>query len=334
MAPLILPEHRFGATLESLLDRRERIAKSEGANFGAGRLFVGLAERVLSEINPGSRVLEIDAGAGLFTRLLLARECEVTAFEPVESLCERLRAIDNPRLTVRRGFVEDLVAGQESGGGDGDVAENGVAAAEDDSAGVDALPQFDYALVSFGARRGRGILTLINELLPLVERKILVVFPDDGSLDYPTAARALALEGVTARTEFLVDLPTLEDATRRDDRFDLAQIKKAILMVINARPVFDVPLTYDDPANVWGSSARTIEVPYPVPRGAATRLVRYFKSGGDRSILIKTQPAGMTHLYGNLRTAAHRIARDEVSVRRVDAGIQLMLVPQSEERTR
>ena len=64
-----------------------------------------------------------------------------------------------------------------------------------------------------------------------------------------------------------------------------------------------------------------------MPRGAATRLVRYFIAGGDRAVLITTEPEGLKRLYGNLRTAAHRIARDEVTVRRVDGGIQLMLIP-------
>ena len=72
-------------------------------------------------------------------------------------------------------------------------------------------------------------------------------------------------------------------------------------------------------------------MPYPAPRGAATRLVRYFLAGGDRAILVQTDARGAERLYGNLRTAVHRLGRDEVTVRRTDEGIQIVRLPRAVE---
>ena len=69
-------------------------------------------------------------------------------------------------------------------------------------------------------------------------------------------------------------------------------------------------------------------MPYPAPRGAATRLVRYFLTGG-RPGAARARPTaeGIERLYGNLRTAVHRLGRDEVTVRRTDDGIQIVRLP-------
>jgi hypothetical protein len=316
---LVSPEQRFGATLESTLDRRERAASAEGANFGANRLFKGLAERVLSEIKPEARVLEVDPAAGLFTRLLLARGAEVTALEPVEAFFDYLSEIPDEHLTLIEGFTEDLPKGAS----------------------------FDYALVSFAARRGKGLLALINEVLPLVAEKLFLVIPDDGSLDWAYLMRAAALEGLNVSARFLVDTPALIEANTQANTGESGRalravsvapasatntpvsvstapvIKRAVLITVLAGKEAHIITA----GNEWELSARTIEVPYPVPRGAATRLIRYFVAGGDRAVLIKTEPPGIARLYGNLRTAAHRIARDEVTVRRVDDGVQLMQIP-------
>jgi len=311
MNPFILPEQQYGTTLESLLERRERVAKSEGANYGASRMFPDLTNSILSELTEDDVVLEIDAGAGIFTRLLLQSVGAVTALEPVPLLCRKVEEIKNDKLDVHCGFVEDLFLSD-------------ALISEDNDKSV-----YDCAIVSFPARRGRGILALICELLPLVKDKVILVLPDDGSVDWSSAMRAIALKGYKAKAEFIVDTSAIEEA-QKSEQLDLGQVKRAMLLTVYTMPLIEQPLCSSQIINAWGAAIRVIEVPYPTPRGAATRLIRYFKAGGDRSILIKTDPEGMHHLYGNMRTAAHRIARDQITVRRVDNGIQLIQVLHSE----
>ena len=316
MSPFILPEQQYGTSLESLLERRERVAKSEGENYGASRMFSKLAEAILKTLPPsgssgssGGRILEVDAGAGLFSKLLLDQGYHVTAVEPVPMLYRRLEEIGNDRLEAHLGFIEDLLAKKAFG--------NQV--------------EFDAAVVTFPARRGRGILALTCELLSLTSNKIILVLPDDGSVDWSSTMRTIALKGFKVTTEFIVDTVAIERAQESGaGNFDLGSIKRAMLMIVDATPLIKQPLCSSQVITAWGATIRVIEVPYPAPRGAATRLIRYFKAGGDRSILIKTEAEGMHHLYGNLRTAAHRIAREQITVRRVDNGIQLMQIVQSE----
>jgi len=308
MNPFILPEQQYGTSLESLLERRERVAKGEGANYGAGRMFSQLAETILKMLPAGEgKILEIDAGAGLFSQILLDQGYHVTAIEPVAMLYRRLEEIDNDRLEAYRGFVEDVFEERD----------------------FDDQAEFDAAIVTFPARRGRGILALTCELLSLAKDKVILVLPDDGSVDWSSTMRAIALKGFKVTTEFIVDTAAIERAQEMG-AFDLGTIKRAMLMTIDAKPLIKRPLSPSQIITAWGATIRVIEVPYPAPRGAATRLIRYFKAGGDRSILIKTDPEGMHHLYGNLRTAAHRIAREQITVRRVDNGIQLMQIVRNE----
>ena len=314
MTPFILPEQQYGTTLESLLERRERVAKSEGANYGANRMFPHLANRILLELTENDRILEVDAGAGIFTRLLLSHVSSVTAIEPVPLLYRKLEEIKSSKLELHCGFVEDLPLPNTA-------RPTGTAA--------EGSPLYDSAVVSFPARRGRGILALICELLPLVKNKIFLVLSDDGSVDWSSVMRAIALKGYKTEAEFVVDISALEQA-QKSEQLDLGQIKRAMLLTVCTTALIEKPLCASQIVNAWGAAIRVIEVPYPAPRGAATRLIRYFKAGGDRSILIKTDQEGMHHLYGNMRTAAHRIARDQIAVRRVDNGIQLMQVPHSE----
>jgi len=300
--------------------RRDRAATHEGANFGARRMFKELAEWVLSEIKPGQSVLEVDAATGILTRLLLARGAEVTALEPSSVFIEKfLRTIDDEHLTVAEGFTENLPEREEL---------------------------FDLAIISFPARRGIGLLALLAELVPLVHKSILVIMPDDGSLDWAYLTRGAALEGFEVATRFLTERAEPADLLSRPAPAskkgvaldfgtslkcpylpqDIDMIRRAVLIHVERRAELR-PIRAEE---AWALAARTIHVPYPVPRGAATRLVRYFVAGGDRAVLITTNPAGLPRLYGNLRTATHRIARDEVTVRRVDEGIQLMLIPRVE----
>jgi len=320
--------------------RRDRAATHEGANFGAHAVFKELAERLLAEVKPGQKVLEVDAATGIITRLLLARGVEVTALEPSSAFVNKfLNQIDDEHLTVIEGFTENLPPTDEP---------------------------YDQAVISFPARRGIGLLTLLTELAPLVQRRILVIMPDDGSLDWAYLARGAALEGFEVTLRFITEHAQPDDllsrAANKDatDREivgvdhggvesdvgaekpdggtaagptkcpyliqDIDLIRRAVLIRVE-RSTELRPIRGEE---AWALAARTIHVPYPVPRGAATRLVRYFMAGGDRAVLITTHSDGLIRLYGNLRTAAHRIARDEVTVRRVDEGIQLLLIPRVE----
>jgi hypothetical protein len=190
-------------------------------------------------------------------------------------------------------------------------------------------------VVSFPSRRGIGLLALIDELCSLVKKSILIVMPDDGSLDWAYLTRGAALEGFKVVTRFITEHNASPAVLSRGKGKtgscpylpqDIDMVRRAVLIHIEHRGELR-PIRAEE---AWALAARTIQVPYPVPRGASTRLVRYFVAGGDRAVLITTDPAGLPRLYGNLRTAAHRLARDEVTVRRVDEGIQLMLIPRVE----
>lgn len=301
----LTPDVRFGATLESLLDRRERLAHSKGPAYGSD--FVGrqLVETVLSHVKPGMRVLEVDPAAGLFTRLFVGRGAEVVALEPSPTFAAELATHESDNLMVVRGFTEDIEPA---------LAERGEPLPSDRAALADN--RFDIAVVTFPARRGMGLLALINELTLYVSGYILVILPDDGSLDWAYLLRASAIEGAESTVRFVSEGKPADDDT-------LVGTKRSVVLRVDRLSAI-VPMRLEE---AWNLEARSIEVPYPVPRGAATRLVRYFMAGGDRSVIIKTEPEGITRLHGNLRTAAHRIARDEVTVRRTDDGIQLMLIP-------
>jgi hypothetical protein len=171
---------------------------------------------------------------------------------------------------------------------------------------------FDDAVVTFTPRRGMGLLTLLTELAGHVRDSIVMLLDDDGSMDWAYLARAAAVQG------FEVNLQIVTNGVcgERDQ-------KRAILLVAGVS-AWCRECSADD---VWELEARIVDVPYPAPRGAATRLMRYFLSGGDRAIMVKTETAGIERLYGNLRTAAHRLGRDEVTVRRSDDGIQLVRLP-------
>lgn len=286
----INPEVRFGASRESLLARREKRAGLGEFTSGKSVKILDLTKAIRSHIGSGSEILEVDAGPGHFTRLLLQLDVGLTVLEPTSIFIRNLHEIleGNKEVTLVQGFTEDLPQGKT----------------------------YDVALVTFPARRGMGLLSLVNELSVLVRDKILLVIPDDGSLDWAYLTRACAFEGFSSRAEFYAE------SELKDHSLPVG----AVLVVITKTGRFiDIRKDFS-----WDMSARAIEVPYPVPRGAATRLVRYFVAGGDRAVKITTNPEGITRLYGNLRTAAHRIARDEVTVRRVDDGVQLLLIPHTD----
>ena len=50
-----------------------------------------------------------------------------------------------------------------------------------------------------------------------------------------------------------------------------------------------------------------------------------------KSAKALSEREGVDRIYGNLRTAVHRLGRDEVTVRRVDEGVQIVRLPRSAE---
>ena len=181
--------------------------------------------------------------------------------------------------------------------------------AEDLSA--DAM--FDVAVVTFTPRRGIGLLHLLTTLARHVRNKVVMMLDEDGSMDWAYLARAAALHGFDVRIRIV------------SERADVEDPRRAVILVAEA-----IALANDLSAEeIWEFETRTLDVPFPAPRGAATRLVRYFLTAGERALLIRTDDKGLERLYGNLRTAVHRLGRDEVTVRRTDEGIQIVRLPKA-----
>lgn len=284
---------RFGAPLESVLERRERFANRFDYDFGRERIFPGLVEALVAEIPEGARIVEAGAATGLLTAPLLARAAHVTALEPSEGMLRRLLAkgvAESPCLRVVKGMAEDLAHNE----------------------------LFDVAVVTFTPRRGVGLLRLLQVLSTHVTEKVVMLIDDDPAMEWAFLARAASVQGFDV---------TMRMVTERAPEAGAAGARRAV--VLSAVPTDEQPLVSVD--EVWEVEAREVEVPYPAPRGAATRLVRYFLAGGDRALFVRTEPEGIERLYGNLRTAAHRIGRDEVTVRRTDEGIHLVRLPKPVE---
>lgn len=284
----------YGVPLESAMARRERLADKFDYQFGQERVFPELVESMLDEVPEGCHVLEVGAATGLLTRPLLAKAGKLTAMEPSKGMLRRLLATDiaeDPRLTFFNGLAEDLPP----------------------------EAAFDVAVVTFTPRRGIGLMHLLNLLAEHVSDRVVMMLDDDGSMDWAFLARAAALQGFDTRLRVV--------AKPCDAGTSPTDTQRAVLLV--ARTTGWCPDV--EPIEVWQLEAREIEVPFPAPRGAATRLVRYFLAGGDRAVVVRTESEGVDRLYGNLRTAVHRLAREEATVRRTDEGIQLVRLPRSEE---
>ena len=168
----------------------------------------------------------------------------------------------------------------------------------------------DTALVTFTPRRGVALVHLLRELALRVARRIIFVM-DDESLDWAHLTRSASSHGFDVSARMV---------GARDGR-------RAVLVSVEVS-TWEPRLAVE---SGWGEGSRTIEVPFPAPRGTATRMVRYILAGGDRALTLNTHPDGVERLYGNLRTAVHRLARDEVTVRRLDDAIQLVRLPGSDE---
>lgn len=170
---------------------------------------------------------------------------------------------------------------------------------------------YDVAVVTFTPRRGLGLLKLVNELAVRVRSRVVLMLAVDGSMDWAYLARSAAQRSFDVRIRIVRG-----EGCRR-----------AVVMVAD---IADREPTFD-PAEDWGVDARETSVPFPLPRGSAARLVRFFIAGGDRALLMRTDRAGLDRLYGNLRTAAHRLGAGEIAVRREHDGILLLRLPKHAE---
>jgi hypothetical protein len=280
---------QFGVPIESVLARRDRLADRYDYVFGQERVFPHLVEALLEEVPENVHLLEVGAAAGLLTRPLLHRSKSLTALEPSPGMLRRLLESD-VRDDPRLGTMLGMVE---------DLTDAAV---------------FDAAVVTFTPRRGVGLLTLLTEIAGHVNDRIIMLLDDDGSMDWAYLARSAALQGFDVRLRIV----TNEVCGEREQ-------KRAILLVAGVSSwCKDCP-----PDEAWDLEARSVDVPHPAPRGTATRLIRYFLAGGDRALLVHTDPQGAERLYGNLRTAAHRLAREEITVRRTDDGVQLVRLPKA-----
>lgn len=282
---------QFGVPIETALERRERFANRYDFDFGRERVFPDLVEAMLDEVPEGARVIEAGAATGLLTEPLLKRAGHVTAIEPSEGMLRRLLAKDAANAPHLR-----VLKGMAE-----DLAQNEL---------------FDIGVVTFTPRRGVGLLRLLQQLAMHVTSGVVMLLDDDASMDWAFLARAAAGQGFDVRLRFVADRSAPPDECRR-----------AVVLVAGISEWTPTCTT----GSPWEFEARVVDVPYPAPRGAATRLMRYFLAGGDRALLVRTERDGLDRIYGNLRTAAHRLGRDEVTVRRTDDGVQIMRLPKASE---
>ena len=263
---------------------RDRLAARSGGEFGADLMFPELIAALLEELPHGHSVLEVGAANGIVTRDLVPYAGMVTALEISEGMLKLLLSNvgDAENLRVMQGVVEDLPR---------ELA-------------------FDDAVVTFTFRRGHALAMLMAELAMRVAERIVVVFPDDRTMDWAYLARTCSAQGFDVRLRMVRG-----QANHR-----------GVLMVADVEDWMPIPEEDD-----WAVDSREIDVPYPPPRGTASRLVRYFLTVGDRAMLVSTDERGIERLYGNLRTAAHRLGHGAITVRMQDEGIQVMRLPRAPE---
>lgn len=279
---------RFGVPLETAIERRDRIANQYDYEYGTERVFPGLIEELLAEVPEGARVLEVGAATGLITPQLLERSGSLMALEPSKGMLRRLLAKE----------VADAPNFQVAQGMAEDLLHD---------------LRFDVAVVTFTPRRGSGLLRLLHVLASHVDGRVVMLLDEDSSLQWAFLARAASAQGFSV---------SLRIVTEKDPAPE-TEARRAVILIAEVSdwsPQFETE-------TAWDLEARVLDVPHPAPRGTATRLVRYFLTSTDRAILFKTDPAGLDRLYGNLRTAVHRLGRDEVTVRRSDEGVQLVRLP-------
>lgn len=178
---------------------------------------------------------------------------------------------------------------------------------------IEDLPravEHDVAVVSFTPRRGVALARLLGELAPRVRDRAIFVLEDDPAFDWAHLARAAAAEGLGVSARVI---------SGPGDR-------RGVVLVVDIEGRRQVAPERADRM----VEAMELDVPFPPPRGTATRLVRYFLGVPDQAIVIRTDPEGIERLYGNLRTAVHRMAREEITVRRDQETVQLVRLPRHE----
>jgi len=289
----VMPPDRFGVPIESVLERRERLADISDIKFGEERVFPELIETLLDEVPQGANVLEVGAATGVLTGPLLRKAGYLTALEPSAGMLRRLletEIAESDRLGVIQGMVEDLRL---------EVS-------------------YDVAVVTFTPRRGTGLVRLLQELATRVLDRVVMLLEVENTLDWAYIARAAAIQGFDVRLRIVSSQPDVS-----------GQRKRAAVFVADVAN-WDAVYAAEDAWTI--ADAREVEVPYPAPRGTATRLVRFLHAGSDRALRVQTDPRGIDRLYGNLRTAAHRLARDEITVRSHGGVIHLVRLPRSEDR--
>lgn len=278
--------HDFGVPLDSALARRERLADDYAHEPGSERIFPELTEAVLAEVPESARVLEVGAATGLMTEPLLGKAKTLTALEPSVGMLTRLLAKEvasSEKFRVVRGMVEDMPR---------KVA-------------------YDVAVVTFTPRRGFGLVKLLQELAVRVRRRVVMMLPEDGTMDWAYLSRSAAVQGFDVRSRIVCG----EGGNR------------AVVLVAGVEN-----WTPAGPAEEsWATQARETTVPVPSPRGVAARLVRFFLLSGDRALLVRTDREWIDRLHGNLRTAAHRLGAGEITVRREDDGVLLLRLPKHTE---
>ncbi len=284
---------RFGVPIESTLERRERLANRYDYEFGQERVFPELVEAMLAEVPDDSRVLEVGAATGLLTAPLLERAGHLTALEPSAGMLRRL-------LAKQVASAPHLAVLQG-------MAEN---------LPHDAL--YQIAVVTFTPRRGVGLLRLLNELARRVTDRVVMLLDEDGAMDWAYLARAASLQGFDVKLHLVTGAPTEGSA---------GQSHHAVVLVADIAS-WSPTMPAEE---LWDVEARVVDVPHPAPRGTATRLVRYFLSAGERAMVVRAQRDDLERIYGSLRTAVHRLGQGEVTVRRMEDGIQLMRLPKAEE---
>lgn len=283
----------YGLPLEIALAQRERLADKFDIEFGKERVFPELLAALLAEIPEGAEVLEVGAATGYLTRPLLERAGKLTALEPSPGMLRRLlspEVAESEKLTTRQGMVEDLRPADT----------------------------YDVAVVTFTPRRGLGLLRLLIELVMRVRDRVIMLLDEDTTLDWAYLARAAAKKGLGVQLRLVCGPPSEEGG----------EIRRAVLLVVGTeRMCADATPLPEIESLAWTADVRRIEVPFPLPHAAATSLVREVIAGGDRAVIVETDPRGTHRLYGNLRTAIHRIAREQLAVRRQGNAIQVMRLP-------
>lgn len=284
---------RYGVPIDRALRRREERAARFGAAWGSERVHPGLIDALAEVVPVGASVLEVGAAAGALTAPLLANA--------------RTLGIAEASPTFRRILAEGPLAAHAIPVRIYEYVDDVVSSGD----------RYEVAVVTFTMRHGIGILTLMDELAGVATDRIVVVLDDDGSFAWAHLARAAAIQGFDVHLGFVVDEADTDRLARRRSVVIVATVPHAPLAV--------------SPESAWESEARSLTVPHPAPRGTATRLVRYFLASGDPAVMIRCDQRDIERLYGNLRTAAHRLAFEEVAVRRMDDGVQLVRLPRTSD---